>query len=119
MVLKRKPSVMNSILPRLTYGLSSIGHEKQWLNVLKKIGYNSITMKCQNAQQVCDKNQYKEAGFLDKIKLTIHLIYCRACRKYSSRNNKLSKAIKNSHLKIMDSSDKQKLRETIKKEMIN
>ena len=76
-------------------------------------------MKCEEANHVCDKNQYKEAGILDKIKLVIHLFYCRACREYSSRNNKLSKAIKKSELKCMDSEDKQMLKETLKKEMID
>ena len=72
-------------------------------------------MKCQEANHVCDKNQYKEAGFLDRIKLGIHLLYCKACRKYSSRNNKLSKVIQNSQLKTMDPKEKQKLKEEFKK----
>jgi hypothetical protein len=76
-------------------------------------------MKCEEANHVCDKNQYKEAGLLEKIRLTFHLIYCRACRKYSSRNSKLSKAIERSDLKTLDQNDKQVMKEVLKKELNN
>jgi len=76
-------------------------------------------MKCEKANHVCDKNQYKEAGLLEKIRLSFHLIYCRACRKYSSRNNKLSKAIERSDLKTMDHMDKQEIKDVLKRELNN
>ena len=74
-------------------------------------------MKCENANHVCDKNQYKEASFLERVKLTIHLIYCRACRKYSVRNNKLSNALKTSDLKSISQEDKSELKERLHQEM--
>lgn len=76
-------------------------------------------MKCEEANHVCDKNQYKEAGILEKIRLSIHLIYCRACRKYSSRNNKLSKALDRSDLKTMALKDKQELKNVLNKKLNN
>ncbi len=74
-------------------------------------------MKCENANHTCDKNQYKEASFLERIKLTIHLIYCSACRKYSARNNKLSNALKTSDIKTISKEDKRDLKETLHQEM--
>ncbi len=74
-------------------------------------------MKCENANHVCDKNQYKEASFLERVKLTVHLIYCRACRKYSVRNNKLSDAIKISDLKTISKEDKSNLKERLHQEI--
>ena len=79
-------------------------------------------MKCQEANHVCDKSQYKEAGLWEKIKLTIHLIYCLACRKYSSQNKKLTQAIVNSDLKSISQDDKNamknKLQEELSKELL-
>jgi len=79
-------------------------------------------MKCQEANHVCDKSQYKEAGLWEKIRLTIHLIYCRACRKYSSQNKKLTQAIANSDLKSISPNDKKamknKLQEELSKELL-
>ena len=76
-------------------------------------------MKCEEANHVCDKNQYREAGLLEKIRLTFHLIYCRACRKYSSRNNKLSKALERSELKTLGHQDKQDLKDTLNSKLNN
>ena len=76
-------------------------------------------MKCEKANHVCDKNQYKEASFLERVKLTVHLIYCRACRKYSVRNNKLSDAIKISDLKSISKEDKNVIKERLHQEMSN
>lgn len=76
-------------------------------------------MKCEKANHVCDKNQYKEASFLERVKLTIHLIYCRVCRKYSVRNNKLSDAIKISDLKSISKEDKNEIKERLHQEISN
>ena len=51
----------------------------------------NIKLECHEANHICDKNQYKEATFWEKVRLNIHLIYCRACRKYTRNNKKLSK----------------------------
>ncbi len=74
-------------------------------------------MKCENANHVCDRNQYKEASFLERVKLTVHLIYCRACRKYSVRNNKLSDVLKTSDLKTISKEDKNNLKERLHQEI--
>jgi len=50
---------------------------------------------CEEANHICDKSQYRESSLLEKLKLKLHLLYCNACRKYSSRNQKLTVAIKN------------------------
>ncbi|MFS4482206.1 glycine dehydrogenase [Hyunsoonleella sp. 2307UL5-6] len=55
---------------------------------------NKIFIPCDEANHVCDKNQYKEASLWDMIKLNIHLIYCKACRNYTANNTKLSKMMK-------------------------
>ena len=74
---------------------------------------------CQDAEHICDKNQYKEAGFWEKVKLTIHLIYCRACQKYTSRNNKLTKLVTNPKVEVMPVTTKEKLNAAFQKELAN
>ena len=74
-------------------------------------------MKCQEANHVCDKSQYNEAGFWEKVRLTIHLIYCRACRKYSSQNKKLTKTIANSDLKSISQDDKKVMKNKLQEEL--
>ena len=48
-----------------------------------------VMIPCDEANLVCDKTQYKEATLWEKIKLNIHLIYCKVCRKYSKNNKKI------------------------------
>ena len=70
-------------------------------------------MKCEEAGHVCDKSQYKEASFWEKVKLNIHLLYCRACREYTKNNTKLSKAFRKSDVKTMPLNDKKVLKEKL------
>lgn len=74
-------------------------------------------MKCEEANHVCDKNQYKEASFTERVKLVIHLIYCSACRKYSANNNRLTKLLKKSKVKTISEEDKNVLKKQLQNEM--
>ena len=74
---------------------------------------NDFRTACEKANHVCDKSQYKEATLWERIKLTLHLLYCRACRKYTANNQKLTKAMENSNVDFMDSSDKSQLKENL------
>lgn len=76
-----------------------------------------LFLKCEEANHSCDKNQYNEATFWEKVKLNVHLIYCSACRKYSARNGKLSKAMHKGNLRTMPEKDKTTLKEQLRKEM--
>lgn len=67
---------------------------------------NKIFIPCDEANHVCDKNQYKEANLWEMIKLNIHLMYCKACRKYTINNTKLTKAINKGDIKYLDTSTK-------------
>lgn len=75
-------------------------------------------MKCKDANHVCDKSQYNESSFWEKVKLNFHLIYCRACRKYSARNSKLSNIMNQSKIETINTSDKEKMKNQLKKEMV-
>ena len=78
---------------------------------------SKLKLSCQEANHVCDKNQYKEAGFWEKVKLNIHLIYCAACRKYTSRNMKLTKAMKSSKVEVFDTTAKDKMKTAFEQEL--
>lgn len=74
-----------------------------------------IWIKCDEANYVCDKSQYKESSFWEKIKLNIHFLYCRACRKYSHNNAKLSKVITKSKVKCLDKNCKEAMKKDFEK----
>ena len=78
-----------------------------------------IKLECQEANHLCDKNQYKETSFLEKVKLIIHLIYCKACRKYTKKNVQLTKLTQNPKVNTLEDSQKECIKESFEKELIN
>ncbi len=79
---------------------------------------SKLFLKCDEANSICDKSQYREASFLEKIKLTIHLIYCKTCRLYSSNNAKLTECIKSSQVTCLEESKKNEIKKSLEKELV-
>ncbi|CAL67827.1 hypothetical protein [Christiangramia forsetii] len=77
---------------------------------------NFLFVDCSEAATCCDKAQYEEADFLEKIKLTIHLMFCKTCRKFSKRNSKLTNLMQESKLETCPEEKKNQWRQQIKKE---
>lgn len=74
-------------------------------------------ISCEEANHNCDKSQYNEASLWGKLKLSIHLLYCKACQKYSKKNSKLTAVIGNSNVDCLDIKDKQKMKDCFEKEL--
>lgn len=77
-----------------------------------------LFVNCSEANHFCDKNQYKEASFWEKVKLNIHLIYCKACRKYSTNNSKLTKLVKDPKVIHINHYEKEAMKERLKQKMM-
>ena len=78
---------------------------------------SKLFLNCDEANNICNKSQYREASFLEKIKLTIHLIYCKACRLYSRNNAKLTDCINKSQVTCLDKSKKNEIKNSFEKEL--
>lgn len=76
-----------------------------------------LFVSCDKATHTCDKTQYKEASLWEKIKLNIHLIYCKACRKYSANNSKLTKLVNKVEVDYLSKIEKEELQENFQKEL--
>jgi hypothetical protein len=72
-----------------------------------------FNLKCHEAEEVCDKNQYKEAGLWEKVILTLHMVYCKACRKYTVKNTKLTKVMQNSKVQSVSQEEKEALKKKL------
>lgn len=77
----------------------------------------SILIDCSEAGHYCDKKQYKEASISEKIKMLMHMAFCKPCRDYSSKNTKLTKLIEKSDLKPCPEEEKKSWKQTIEKEL--
>jgi predicted anti-sigma-YlaC factor YlaD len=76
-------------------------------------------LKCNEAANVCDKSQYEEAGFFEKVMLKMHLVMCKFCRGYSKSNTKLTKTIKSANIKTLRPEEKQTLKTRVQQEINN
>lgn len=69
----------------------------------------SLLIACNDAQHCCDKVQYNEATLFEKIKLNIHVLFCRACQKYSRNNGKLTKLMRTEKVESFDNKEKSEM----------
>jgi len=74
-------------------------------------------INCHNGKILCDKNQYKETSFWEKVKLNFYLIICSECRSYTANNTKLTKAMKNPKIETVSQDEKNALKEKLAREL--
>ena len=83
--------------------------------------FKGLKITCDEATTICDKNQYGEATFMDKLKLNLHFMKCKICSLYTKQNTTLTKIYKNkaksdrAHTasRCMSKEEKEKLREQL------
>ena len=79
----------------------------------------SIFVDCSEATNCCDKAQYKEASFFEKLKIKLHFALCGPCKKYSTKNTKLTHLIEKSNIKTCTEAEKKQWKEKIENEISN
>ena len=81
-------------------------------------------ISCDEATAICDKNQYGEARFIDKIKLMFHMYRCKICKCYSSQNEVMTKIYKKhseetcGKKECLSAKDKQHIEERVKEKIM-
>lgn len=73
-----------------------------------------MKISCEEASSICNKSQYKEAGFWDIVKLRVHLLYCKVCRGYSKKNSELTSLCDRAGLTMLSEDDKKKMKKNLK-----
>lgn len=74
-----------------------------------------FNINCHEGKLLCDKNQYKETSFSEKLRLYFYLIVCSECRAYTAKNTKLSKAISSDSVHTVSAQEKNALKEKLSK----
>ena len=70
-------------------------------------------ISCNQAAEICNKAQYREAGNWQIFKLKLHHIYCKSCKSHAARNGKLTELCSKASFKCMDEKKKTILKEEI------
>jgi hypothetical protein len=65
---------------------------------------------CKRNGHYCDKSQYGELGFWEKLKMQYHLLFCKSCREYRKKNKRLTKAIEKSGISTLSQEEREELK---------
>ncbi|CAM1342687.1 conserved hypothetical protein [Tenacibaculum amylolyticum] len=82
--------------------------------------FKFLKITCQEANEICNKSQYNEATFTEKIKLNIHILFCKICAMYSKQNRKMTDIFNSkkldcqNHVSCMSDREKELLKEKLK-----
>lgn len=68
---------------------------------------------CEKAATICNKTQYREATFIEKVKLQFHLLICKTCSGFSTQNSKFTTLCEKANLQVLSEQDKLKMKEQI------
>lgn len=78
-----------------------------------------LFISCEEALHICDKAQYGEASWRERLKLNLRLIWCNMTRSYVKRNQKLTKTLEKGHVECLNSSEKNELKLRFDQELKN
>lgn len=76
-----------------------------------------MKISCEEASNICNKSQYKEAGFWQVLKLRIHILTCRTCAKFVKKNTMLTSLCEKANLTTLSESDKETMRKDLEKHL--
>ena len=68
---------------------------------------------CEKAAIICNKSQYDEATFIEKIKLRFHLFICKSCSAFTKQNTSFTTLCEKANLQSLSEKDKLKMKEQL------
>lgn len=71
-------------------------------------------ISCEKAAIICNKSQYKEASFIEKLSLRYHLLVCKSCSTFTKKNTDFSMLCDKANLQSLSEYDKLKMKEQLK-----
>lgn len=70
-------------------------------------------ISCEKAAIICNKSQYQEASFTERLQLKFHLFICKNCCKYSEKNSKLTSLCDKAKLQGLSSKEKEQMKQKL------
>lgn len=75
-----------------------------------------MMISCEKAAIICNKTQYREATFMERMKLKFHLFMCKNCLDFVARNTKLSTLCQKANLPYLTEEDKREMKAQLAEE---
>ncbi|AIY12011.1 MULTISPECIES: hypothetical protein [Cellulophaga] len=71
-------------------------------------------ISCDKAAVICNKAQYDEATFYEKVKLKFHILICKACSVHSKKNTMLTSLCDKAKLSNLSEKEKEEMKNKLK-----
>ncbi len=72
-------------------------------------------ISCEKAAIICQKSQYKEASFIEKMKLRFHVFMCKNCSKATKKNTHLTALCQKADLRSLTEKEKLEMKQLLEK----
>uniref|UniRef100_UPI0030EC70A6 hypothetical protein n=1 Tax=Ascidiimonas aurantiaca TaxID=1685432 RepID=UPI0030EC70A6 len=79
----------------------------------------TLFVDCNDARDICNRAQYKEASSWDIFKLRFHNLFCKICNAHSIKNAKLTSLCSSANLKTMDKQMKTDMKKNLETALKN
>ncbi len=70
-------------------------------------------ISCEKAAIICNKTQYKEASFIEKLKLQFHFLMCKTCSAFTKKNTEFTTLCEKANLQSLSEKEKLKMKELV------
>jgi len=70
-------------------------------------------ISCEEATTICNKKQYNEASFVERLKFRFHILICRACSAFTKKNEKLTTLFEKADLHSLSENEKERIKEQL------
>lgn len=70
-------------------------------------------ISCEKAAIICNKTQYREASFADKMKLRFHLFMCKTCSKFTKQNTEFTSICDKANLQSLSEQQKKAMKKEL------
>ena len=74
-------------------------------------------ISCDQASTICNKVQYKEATFIEKLKLRFHLFLCKTCAAFTVKNSRFTSLCEKANLRSLSEKEKIQMKEELSKNL--
>jgi len=74
----------------------------------------TLNLSCKKATELVEQQEFVKLGFVENIKLKLHLSICNACKKYHEQSKTIDTFFKNNNAQsIEDKTQEEQLKSTI------
>jgi len=76
-----------------------------------------MMISCEKAADICNKKQYKEASWWQVVKLRFHILICKTCNQFSTKNTQFTTLCDKANLQMISEEEKKTMKKELEKQL--